>query len=241
MKEVLHTFDQMRSVHQQHVFRITGKRATATLLKEGRLEDELISSRPRILAVTPTTGRDALPRMKLARAASIGRKNVALRKADRRTVRRRRAIASRRTGYEMVWESKSLSERHLNIPTGRNTNATGSIGLGKGTLQSIDHRSYFRNDVFNDLVWRQDRTKPHLERANAGFRVIVKGLDCGIHDLNLTHNTNTKSKSYKQHNEMTHLRWGTAKDDIAQRDLLGRTLRIFRNLDGSNEFQIEID
>src|SRR5690606_12756867 len=53
----------------------------------------------------------------------------------------------------LMWESNGLTERDLNIPTGPNTNPTGSMLFKKGNMDDIDQRHYFREDVFVDLDW----------------------------------------------------------------------------------------
>lgn len=77
----------------------------------------------------------------------------------------------------LVWTSKKLSRRDLNIPNGDNTNVTGSMFFSKGDTANIDQRHYFRDVVFKNLNWKHDttpRTK-HLERATASFRIVTLG------------------------------------------------------------------
>ncbi len=101
---------------------------------------------------------------------------------------------------ELLWISKPLEERDLNVPKGENTNPTGSMLFKKGALQDIDHRHYFREVVFADLAWTHDlRPKStHMERATAFFRFIINGEECGEFELTLSHNTKTDSAAYLQ-------------------------------------------
>lgn len=146
--------------------------------------------------------------------------------------------------WDMVWRSKGLSERDLNIPTGSNTNATGSIGLKKGDWdEDIDHRHYFRETVFASLPWTRDIRRASREVATAIFEVWVNGALAGETALTISHNTDTSSTTYRQRNEMTHLRWGEAKNWVARRNLLGAVLTLDRqrNPDGIPKFRIRID
>lgn len=141
----------------------------------------------------------------------------------------------------LVWESKPLSERDLNIPTGANTAATGSMGLKKGAFENIDQRHYFREEVFADLTWTPDSPPKKWERAYAEFELVVKNLNYGVFKLKLSHNTDQNSISYQQKNFMTQLHWGDTKKYIAKSDLLGRILYLYRKDTTPPEFTIEID
>lgn len=141
-----------------------------------------------------------------------------------------------------IWESGSLTERDLNIPTGSNTNPTGSMLFKKGKMENIDQRHFFRDDAFASLNWIRD-TKPnlsHLERASALFQIIIKGKDHGIFSLALTHNTRTDTASYRQKNSMTSVIWGESKKIVAKRDLIGASAKLYKNQGTENFFILEI-
>ena len=144
--------------------------------------------------------------------------------------------------YEILWESGALTERDLNIPSGANTNRTGSMGFKKGKLTGIDQRHHFRDVVFNSLDWQFDTSpsKRHLERANVKLRIIIDEVDYGIYSLIISHNTNTESATYKQNNHMTELKWGEAKDLIAHTDLVGKTAFLYKTTTESDEFTLII-
>jgi len=80
-----------------------------------------------------------------------------------------------------------------------------------------------------------------LLSAQANFEVIIKDINYGRHSLTLSHNISTHSKSYKQNNAMTNLRWKPIKDLVRNRDLMGRTLSLYRKDTKTPEFLIEID
>ncbi len=153
-------------------------------------------------------------------------------------------VGSTAVPWVTVWRSKGLSERDLNIPTGENTNATGSMGLKKGDWDiEIDHRHYFREEVFADLPWSRDARKTTREVTTAVFEIWIDGGLAGETALTVSHNTDTSSTTYRQKNEMTHLRWGEAKPWVARRALLGAVMTLDRELnpDGVPKFRIRID
>jgi HKD family nuclease len=131
----------------------------------------------------------------------------------------------------LVWKSSALKERDLNIPTGDNTNPTGSMLFKKGETEGIDQRHYFREDVFNELEWINDPPDSHIERTLANFKIIIDATDMGIFNLKLSHNTNIQSETYKQKNSMTNISWGKAKEFIAKPELLGKKLELLKKGD----------
>jgi hypothetical protein len=222
--------------HPHHVFLIKDEKHAQELFDEGRLEDETV-----IPAVTPASGvrkgsRDTLGRMKLHRVFRPRIKAVAKKAAIPKPI-----PAVRTTEYYLVWESNALTERDLNVPTGETTHATGSMLFKKGAMDNIDQRHFFRDEVFNDLTWVPDSMKPHLGRATAEFELVIKNLNYGKFKLRLTHNTKTTTASYRQNNAMTQVHWDDAKDLVGKRDLLGRTMYLYRKDTKPPEFQIEID
>ena len=139
------SFDEMLISHPKHVFKITDEKHATQLFEEGRLADETV-------VVAPTSGssvrkgdRDDLAPMKLVRVTTphapkpkvakgklVGAAKAAAPKA---------ALAKPIKGTKyLVWESKPLVERDLNIPKGENTNPTGSMGLKKGLYEEIDRK-----------------------------------------------------------------------------------------------------
>jgi hypothetical protein len=91
------------------------------------------------------------------------------------------------------------------------------------------------------LNWVPDKPGSKKLQTTAKFELIVKNISYGIFDLIISHDTNTKSASYKQSNMMTHVHWGAARPSIAKEDLLGRNLYLYRKDGSPPEFMIEID
>jgi len=144
------------------------------------------------------------------------------------------------TNLEHVWDSKPLTERDLNVPSSRNTHAAGSISLDKGRLdEHVDHRHYFRKEIFAGLKWAKKSRS--VEEAKAEFQLMIKGISYGDFQLRIAHSFSTTSASYKQHNAMTRLSWGLAKEYVAQRNLIGRTLSLYRDESNLVRFVLEID
>ena len=239
---VITAFDTMLAAHPKHVFKIKDEKQATQLFEEGRLADETI-------VVAPTSGssvrkgdRDDLTPMKLVRVNRplAPKVKAAPAKATVPAEAPGRAKPIKGTKY-LVWESKPLSERDLNIPKNANTNPTGSMGFKKGLYDQIDQRHYFYDAVFNDLSWKPDAPGSKKLRATAKFELVIKNISYGFFDLVVAHSTDTTSASYKQRNFMTQLHWGEARPLIAKQDLLGRNLYLYRKDSTPPEFMIEID
>lgn len=251
--ETIKSFSLMLKSHPRHVFAIKDDKDADVLFETGRLVDETVIPAPTATRSVKKGGRDDLPPMKLNHVSFPkikmfhAKPSISATPAKTPTIGARKASPATPTtattviGYNLVWESKKLKERDLNVPTGKNTNPTGSMLLKKGAIDNIDQRHFFRDEVFNTLTWISDSSTPHLERSEASFELIIKNLNYGKYKLKLTHNTNKESKSYQQNNAMTSLHWEQVKEFIAKRDLLGRILYLYRKDTDPPEYMIEID
>lgn len=240
---VVSAFDTMLAEHPNHVFKIENERHAIQLFEEGRLSDESVIVAPNSGSSVRKGDRDDLAPMKLVRVnrkakiASV--KKIAPKPAPVKALPA--AIKPIKGTKYLVWESKPLTERDLNIPKGLNTNPTGSMGLKKGLFDDIDQRHYFYDEVFNDLVWIPNKSGSKTLRTNAQFELVIKNISYGIFDLKLSHKTDTQSKSYKQNNFMTQIHWGDARPLVGKKDLLNRNLYLYRKDTNPPEFMIEID
>lgn len=144
--------------------------------------------------------------------------------------------------YKEVWQSKPLTERDLNVPTGSNTNITGSMLWKKG-LSNLDQLHDFYLKIFNGLQWQpaSNPKKKHLLRANAQFEIYIHGIFKGSFNLTLTHNTLTNTKSYSQGNSMTSVSWGLAKSIIANPTYLGKYMYLYKSSVPTDPFILMID
>jgi hypothetical protein len=147
-------------------------------------------------------------------------------------------------GWRLVWISDGLKRRDLNIPTAKYTNPTGSMGLKRGDWDDeIDHRHYFRDEVFEGLDWQPAGTSLR-ETADAEVELWIDGTYRESATITITHNTDTSSKTYAQRNFMSSLRWGRLRETVADPALLGWVLRLdrFEFSDGrAPKYRIRID
>jgi HKD family nuclease len=247
-------FEALANEHPQHVVLVNQTADLDQLLASGRLIDENLMppSRP-ATSSGQDGGKDAIPRIKLAvkrihrtlkqaRASQPPYKG----KRPRADVAAPDAVMVLTTlaagvQFELVWESKPLERRDLNIPDGANTNKTGSISLDKGLLPvEVDHRHYFRETIFNCLNW-SPTNRLTTEEAYAKFHLVISGISYGEFDLRIGHTIGAESKAYKQNNAMTRLSWGPAKAHVGKESLKDRTLSLFRDLADPTRFVLEID
>lgn len=234
------SFEHMAADHPSHVVRIKTVAEVEALFVAGRLEDEEVVRAPQ--PSKTKGGKDALPAMKLYRTPNSKPKVPAIPKAKPGAKVVPAVAGSPNAGMRyLVWESKPLSERDLNIPKSDKTNPTGSMGLKKGLYDDIDHRHYFYDSVFDGLQWTPDTSKPTKLRAVAEVELIISNVSYGKFSLPLSHDTDTTSRSYAQRNMMTHIHWAEAKPYVARDHLLGRSLLLYRKDSVPPEYVIEID
>jgi len=234
VKDILSAHNHLKTAYPANVFKITAK-DVKTFLEEGRIEDEDFTPIRKGTKIVPGKDRDTLHKMKLYCKASPFR--------AKRTPSKATPKAAILGSKHLLWVSKELTERDLNIPSSSATHSTGSMLFKKGQSASIDQRHYFRDVIFAKLPWKSDPDKSlkHLERTEADFEIRVKGVSHGTHTLKLTHNTLKTSKAYQQRNAMTQIHWGDAKEFIAKRDLLERELKLSEVVGKPNQFILEID
>ena len=226
---------------RNNILKINNKKEAFLLFKRGLLIDERISS-DNMLGEKNKLSRknDDTPRIKLQN------KYISIPKVKmKRKIKPSGALITPSfKDWILVWKSKELKERDLNIPSGKGTNPTGSMLFNKGNFEDIDQRIYFRNDVFNDLNWVKDdnpRTA-HYERSATSFHFLIRGLYYGIYELKLSHNTDKDSESYHQNNSMTQIHWGEqAKKFIADSNLLGEIMELYKSDFTPSQYLIKID
>jgi hypothetical protein len=220
------------------------------MMASGLLVVEMAIPPPRPSTAGHTAGGDPTPRIKLKVVPlrrALTRAKAARRatpKAPATGAKARAAPAPATVGveFELVWESKSLTRRDLTIPTAGGTHATGSVNLDKGLMEgTVDHRHYFRETVFSALIWAPTTASGAVEEAFAKFQLVLKGISYGEFDLRIAHTTSTTSPTYRQNNAMTRLSWGPMREYIAQEDLIGRTLALYRDKVDPKRFVLEID
>lgn len=253
--EIEAQFTPLPTAYPEHIVKVGSVSVLDKMLACGRLVDEMAVPPPRpTTSATGMVGVDSIPRIKLKvipLRRALARAKAALKKplpvkatATTKGTKPESKTVPAVTGveFDLVWESKPLAERDLNVPSGTNTHATGSMNLDKGLLpESVDHRHYFRDDVFPSLMWTSTNASGKTEEAFAKFQLVLKGISYGEFDLRIGHSTSTDSKTYKQNNAMTRLSWGPMRDYVARNDLIGRNLSLYRDKVDPKRFVLEID
>lgn len=245
------SFDGLAAEHPDNVFEVEDEAAIDELLNAGRLIDETVALPPPKPTKAKAGSTDPTTRMKMQPKPVKGKAKP---KAPSAPVppptaappgaaaaapgNAPGASATVAPDLELVWESKSLSRRSLGIPTGPNSNPTGSTTLGSGTFDDIDRVTYFRDELFGHLDWTLNGT---IETATQEFDLVIKGVLVGTFDLTLRHSLTRAAAAAADHNSPTSLSWDEARPLVAREDLLDRTMRIWRSTVDPDEFQVEID
>jgi HKD family nuclease len=239
-QEIDSQLSTLPSMYPQNIIPVKKTADLVLFEKSGRLLDESLVIAPHPTTTAQTPADDKVPKIALL-VPRIYAKIKEAKTTPPLPTPVAKGIARRiSVSWAPVWQSKPLTERDLQIPTSRKTHPTGSMNLDKGLLPAtVDHRHYFRDEVFTGLTWA--REKPTVEASTASCQLVVKGISYGEAELPVAHTTSTSSKSYKQKNAMTRLSWGVLKPFIAHRNLLGRTLTLYRDTQDVAKFLIEID
>lgn len=244
--EVEKQLDAIVKDHPENVVAVAKAAMLDELLTSGRLIDERAAPPPRPrTAVADADDADAVPRIKL-KVPRIRRPLTRAKAPPKPAAKAAKKAAAAPVPatigveFELVWQSKPLTRRDLTIPTAAGTHATGSISLDKGLLaEDVDHRHYFRDDVFPELTW--ETRSATVDEAYAKFQLVVKGVSHGDFDLAIRHTTSTDTRSYEQRNAMTRLSWGPMREHVAREDLIDRTLNLYRDEADPTRFVLEID
>lgn len=232
-------------LYNDNVFLIESEAQLLALQTSGRLLDESETSPPRPTTTASAPSTDPIPRIKLEvlplhRSSRRAKAQPVVHRRIRGTPQAQKQ-SQVSTNLELVWQSKPLEKRDLNISDKKGTHLTGAMSLDKGLLaRDVDHRHYFREEVFAHLNWTSGDSS-NREKAEARFQLIIKGIYYGEFLLHISHNADTSSKSYKQHNAMTDLKWGSLREYVARPDIIGRTLTLFRDETDPKRFVLEID
>lgn len=255
------SFDEAQAAHPDNITRITEAAQLEAQHEIGLLLDEMAAAPPRPSSSGSSPSNDTTPRIKLQITPIFSSITAAKRAAKKALAKATAKPAAKPTSkakatspqpeeeqtptegveLELVWQSKELTRRDLNIPEeGRNTNPTGSINLDKGRLpEDVDHRHYFREEVFDALDWSPSTAT--VDETYARFQLVVRGVDYGAFDLRIAHTTSTNTRSYEQKNAMTRLSWGLARDHVANLTLIGARLSLYRDRANPKRFLLEVD
>jgi HKD family nuclease len=148
-------------------------------------------------------------------------------------------VSNSTTVKNLVWKKIKLSNSDAqDVPSG--TAITGNLKLAQARFKLgttvIDQKTYFRNQVFNNLNWV--KTKPHsntYEEAFGVFDISISGKLIGKFTLKLSHDS---VRIAGQGNTPTWLHWGHSVIPILQKNnLSGKTLNLYNT---NQDFLIEI-
>lgn len=239
-KDFIAGFNKLMSYvgNSDNVYSIVSELDVDNLLLDGRIVDETYR-KVKIPTGKSNESRGSIKKMDLL---PVRRNKRSLSTEESGTEKRiSRVILESLSGQiEEVWMSKELMERDLSIPSGSNTNSTGSMLMKKGAY-NIDQQKYFYDTVFNQLNWSNRSGKPLYNYfADAKFHFIIEGIDFGVHTLTLKYDSRTDTKSYLQKQPNVSLSWGSAGKIIKNSNLLGKIMHLYRILDKTDEFLIEI-
>lgn len=139
----------------------------------------------------------------------------------------------------LVWQKLSLSRSDAQfVPAG--TNGTGNLKLSQAGFKLtgllINHNTYFRNQVFQNLSWAKTKpTSTSYEETICNFDITIMGTTYGIQPIKLSYDPIRISN---QANTPSWLHWGnTLMTLLQQTNVTGRTLNLYQT---GQSFTIEI-
>ncbi len=240
-------FNKLKSEYPENIYKISDYEDVNTALKNGQLEDE--DMRKEIIKGSSSipNHHNLIPSMKLPNFSSkidnSTKGNEENKSNEPTKVQLDQLVTLPNSTFELkeIWHSKPLTARDLNVKTKKesNTNSTGSMLLKRGQY-NIDQRTYFRHKAFSNLKWAPRKGKTYFEEATAGFYLIIEGIEYGLVNIKIKHDSRTNTKTYYQKQGMTHLHWGDAKSIISNPDLLEKEMKIYEVLGKENKFVIKI-
>ena len=246
LQELEGKIDGMISEYDQHVLPVSDEAMIESLLDAGRVIDESSLPGPTTSGSSIQRELDTVPRINLKTRQIVRPRIKRYGRASSLTPTPQTLAGAAMPVDErltLVWQSRPLTRRHLTIPTGARTHSTGSMLFGKGALDDIDQRHYFRDVVFANLDWHHDEApgREHMERAEGRFQFVIRDVNYAVFILRLSHNSRTDTRAYAQRNSMTQLHWGDARRLVAHEDLLDRTMYLYRSEVEDGLFVLEID
>jgi len=136
----------------------------------------------------------------------------------------------------LVWRKSNLRQTDAQyLPPGSNSKRTGNLRLSQADFKigglTIDHTTYFRNQLFGSLTWSVTSS---LQIASATFTIEIAGVVYGPYNLEISH---SPSRVAGQGNVSTVLHWGDAAHTLRTVDLRGYTLELYKV--SSTEFYIK--
>lgn len=241
------TFDQLVANYPSNVTKIGSDTELADLLADARYEDESFATAP-VVKHREGTIAPAIPHMRLHRMHKLAPRNTRAHPNNPEAIERAGSLkkpalptAAAAPKYVRAWRTADLTMRDLGVSPKPETHAPGSMNLDKGDLKGpYEWATYFRDHVFNDLIWSAP-SSANIIQANASFRIVIGGVDHGEFNLTVRHDNKVGTPSYRQQNAMTRLSWNGAKQVISRPELVGRSLTLSKDVTATGKFLIEID
>lgn len=233
--EVREYIDNIIHNYPKNVKRISEERELDELYKQGLVLDE---NQRRLRSNFSGGDKEKQEKSIVSRFPLANKKLLNLGKKQKQTnaiLRKLNQIAVEET-CEEVWRSNKLTKSHLGIVK-RGTHAKGEMSLGKGRYRQIDQFTYFRNTVFQDLEWKNNKNGDEI--ALAYFTIIICGINYGEYILRILHKRKGMI-AYQQNNYVTSIRWGDASYLVKNENLLGRELALYKTYN-KKRFVINIE
>jgi len=233
----LNGFQDLVTNHPVHCFPITSGRQIVDLMGQGLLEDER----------NPKT-QTAFGAGKQGPQTSKAPIALPLIPAPKKKARKPKppvlgggpiTISAPPMFGQLVWVKPNLPSSDLQLNQG--SNVPGVLRLTQAGYQAngqtIDQKTYFRNQVFSQLSWTYDAAK-QKDVAVAPISLIIAGVYVGDFNLPLSHKP---AWAAGQSNYTTGLHWAGATSHIKQQGLLGRTLKLYEPVTAKARFVVEIN
>jgi hypothetical protein len=230
-------FKDLLANHPHHCFPITSGRRIVDLLKQGLLEDERNPKTQTAYGAGKQGAQTSKPPIALPLTAAPKKK---ARKPKPPAVGGGPAtVTAPPTFGQLVWVKPNLPASDLQL--NRASAVPGVLRLTQAKYQvngqTIDHTTYFRNQVFVQLNWTHNAAK-QKDVADVPISLVIAGVYVGDFDLSLSHKA---AWAAGQGNYTTGLHWGGATSHIKQPGLLGRSLKLYEPANAQSRFVVEIN
>jgi hypothetical protein len=221
----------------EHCFPVTSGRQILDLINQGLLEDERNPKTETALGAGKQGAKTSKARIALPYVAPPKNKHA-------RKPRPPQVVAGTTMSVvphygQLVWAKPDLPSGDLQLLDVGHTSGVLRLTQARYEVNGhrIDQTTYFRNQVFSQLVWTVDQAAAK-EIAEAPVSLIVAGVYVGDFDLQLSHKPAWEAG---QHNYTTGLHWHDATEHVRKPGLIGRTLRLYEPAMQSGRYVIEID
>lgn len=140
---------------------------------------------------------------------------------------------------DLVWKKRSLSRSDAQV-VNQKSNPTGNLKLSQAFFKvkskKIDQKTYFRNDIFDQLTWIKTKVNSSsYEEAQCSFDITILGNHIGTFILKLSHDS---VRVAGQGNTPTWLHWGNNLMPFLQKnDITNKSFNLYKE---NQKFIIDI-